>query len=545
MSDPPAPGLGLGTNPADEQAAMARTVTPTVDDHTDDDGPTAATTPSSVGAVARGGALNLVGSVIYGVANFALLVVLNRTLGTRSAGIVLVAIAIFNITSTVAELGCPTGLIRMISRDRAVGRRDRLRATVIVGVVPVAVVSTVLAGALFVVASPLARVLAEGGNTEVVANVLRGMAVFLPFSALHSVLISGTRGFDTMRPQVVVERIGRALTLPLVVAVAVAVGMGPVGVGIAWAATNLVALVFSGRAMQVRVQGALEASGQPALPADRGLARAFWAFTAPRAVGQASEVAVNWIDTVLVGALVSTTAAGIYASGTRYLLPGLYAAEALMQVTGPQISGLLARGHRDEASALLKVVAGWQTAVMWPLYLLTALFPTPLLEVFGPDVVRAKWALVALAVAMLITAPAGPVASVILMSGRSRQAMVNTLALVAVNLGGNLIFVPRYGVTGAGVVWGVTILVAAALPGWQAAHSLRVATLGRPAFVAAALAAATVGLVGGGIRVVVGDDVAGLVLATSLATPVYLAGLWALRSHLHLDALWAGIRRRS
>lgn len=524
---------------------MARTVTPTVDDHADDDGPTTATTPSSVGAVARGGALNLVGSVIYGVANFALLVVLNRTLGTRSAGIVLVAIAIFNITSTVAELGCSTGLIRMISRDRAVGRRDRLQATVIVGVVPVAVVSTVLAGALFVVASPLARVLAEGENTEVVANVLRGMAVFLPFSALHSVLISGTRGFDTMRPQVVVERIGRALTLPLVVAVAVAVGMGPVGVGIAWAATNLVALVFSGRAMQVRVQGALAASGRPALAADRRQARAFWAFTAPRAVGQASEVAVNWIDTVLVAALVSTTAAGIYASGTRYLLPGLYAAEALMQVTGPRISGLLARGHRDEASALLKVVAGWQTAVMWPLYLLIALFPTPLLEVFGPDVVRAKWALVALAVAMLITAPAGPVASVILMSGRSRQAMVNTLALVAVNLGGNLIFVPRYGVTGAGVVWGVTILVAAALPGWQAAHSLRVATLGRPAFVAAALAAVTVGLIGGGIRVVVGDDVAGLALATSLATPVYLAGLWALRSHLHLDALWAGIRRRS
>jgi len=68
MSDSSAPGLGLGTNPADEQAAMARTITPTVDDHADD-GPTAATTPSSVGAVARGGALNLVGSVIFGVAN--------------------------------------------------------------------------------------------------------------------------------------------------------------------------------------------------------------------------------------------------------------------------------------------------------------------------------------------------------------------------------------------------------------------------------------------------------------------------------------------
>ena len=42
-----------------------------------------------------------------------------RVLGTDDAGIVLVAIAIFNIIETVAELGCGTGLVRMLSRDRA------------------------------------------------------------------------------------------------------------------------------------------------------------------------------------------------------------------------------------------------------------------------------------------------------------------------------------------------------------------------------------------------------------------------------------------
>ncbi|MCB0971758.1 MAG: hypothetical protein KDA97_09645, partial [Acidimicrobiales bacterium] len=81
--------------------------------------PTAAGGTAPVGAVARGGALNLVGSLVYGASNFILLVVLNRVLGTASAGIVLVAIALFNIIETVAELGCGTGLVRMLSRDRA------------------------------------------------------------------------------------------------------------------------------------------------------------------------------------------------------------------------------------------------------------------------------------------------------------------------------------------------------------------------------------------------------------------------------------------
>ena len=503
------------------------------------------TAPASVGAVARGGALNMAGSIIYGAANFILLVVLNRVLGTDDAGIVLVAIAIFNIIETVAELGCGTGLVRMLSRDRAMDRQDLLRATVIVAIVPVAVAAVFGAALLWLLAEPLADLLADEGQTQLVADVLRAMALFLPFATLHSVLVSGTRGFNTMIPQTVIERVGRATALPMVVAIAVGLGMGPVGVGACWAATTVVALVFSSRAMAKRVKRATANKDLVPVAPSRAVARDFWAFTAPRAVGQSAEVAVNWVDTVLVGVLVSTTAAGIYASGTRYILPGVYAANALMQVTGPRISGLMSKGDKAEASALIKVVAGWQSAVMWPLYLLTALFPSPLLRVFGPEVVEAKGALVAISVAMLVTAPAGPVASVILMAGRSRQAMFNTLVLVAINIGGNLLFVPSHGITAAGVTWGVTILVAALLPGWQAARSLGVATLGRPAVVAVVVAAGTIGVVGLAARLWLGDDTAGLLLTSSLGVLAYLVGLALVRSQLHLDALWNGIRRRS
>ena len=179
-----------------------------------------------------------------------------------------------------------------------------------------------------------------------------------------------------MIPQTLIERVGRATALPMVVAIAVGLGMGPIGVGACWAATTVVALVFSARAMSTPGQAGHRQQGpRPGRRRRRSIARDFWAFTAPRAVGQSAEVAVSWVDTVLVGVLVSTTAAGIYASGTRYILPGVYAANALMQVTGPRISGLLSKGSKDEASQLLKVVSGWQVAVMWPLYLLTALFP--------------------------------------------------------------------------------------------------------------------------------------------------------------------------
>ena len=151
----------------------------------------------------------------------------------------------------------------------------------------------------------------------------------------------------------------------------------------------------------------------------------------------------------------------------------------------------------------------------------------------------------ALALAMLVTSPLGPSGAVILMAGRSRQAMFNTLIVLTVNIVGNLVFVPRYGITAAGVVWAVTILTTEALTGWQANRSVGVRTIGRPAFTAIAVSAATVGLVGVASRLVLGDDLVGLVVAGSLGGTLYLVGLRTFRTSMHLDAWWSGIRGRS
>jgi O-antigen/teichoic acid export membrane protein len=497
--------------------------------------------PPAAAAVARGGALNLAGALVYGACNFVLLVVLNRGLGIRDAGVVVVGIALFNIAATVTGLGCSTGLIRMISRDRATGHPERLQPTVAVAVVPVAVVSTAVALATWLALDPLTNRFSSDDAARL-GDVVRGMLPFLPAAALHNVVVQATRGFDTMVPQVAIERIGRALALPVVVSLAAAADLGPRGVAACWAATNAVALAFSWVALQRRVRGA-QAAGSPTAPVSRALAREYWAFTAPRAVGQASEVLINWMDTVIVGALLTTTAAGIYASGTRYLLPGLFAAEALMQVTGPRISGLLARHERAEASELVQTVAGWQVATLWPFFILVAAFPSPLLRVFGDEVVAARGALVALAVAMLLASLAGPAASTILMAGRSRQAMTNTLLLVAINLGGNLLFVPDHGIGAAGLVWGVTILVAAALPAWQSHHTVGVTTLGAPAATAAMAAAATLGTSAVIARLALGEDVGGHVAAGSVGGAAYVVALRSVRQTLHLHTLWAGIRR--
>ena len=84
----------------------------------------------------------------------------------------------------------------------------------------------------------------------------------------------------------------------------------------------------------------------------REIGISFWRYAGPRAAGQLSEIMISWLDTVLVGAIISTSAAGIYGAGTRLMLPGLFVGEAVMQVVGPKVSAMLIRSEvRDAGSA--------------------------------------------------------------------------------------------------------------------------------------------------------------------------------------------------
>ena len=207
-------------------------------------GPVApAPTDDHVAAVARGGALNLVGSVVYGGASFVLLALITNGLGAREAGPVVVAIAVFTVLSRFAELGASTGVVRMVSMERALHRTERIAPTILAASVPVLASGAIFAALLVALATPLAHLFGGGGQSAEVARLLRAVAPFLPLASVYTVLVQGSRGFGHVRTLVWVEKIGRAVAMPLLVLLVLRAGGGPVAVTVAWAATYVGALL--------------------------------------------------------------------------------------------------------------------------------------------------------------------------------------------------------------------------------------------------------------------------------------------------------------
>jgi O-antigen/teichoic acid export membrane protein len=491
--------------------------------------------------LARGWLLVLFGLISSSAVGFLFAILIARALGAKEAGVFFAALALFTILSVAAQFGANTGAVRTVARLRALGRGEDVSRTLVAALCPVAAISVVLALALFVLAPEISRLIIRGVDSDAAVPYLRIFAPFLPFAAASAVIVAATRGFGTMVPLVGVEQLGKGASRLLLGLAALAGGLGGAALALAWALPIALACVVAGGALVVLVrrgEATMRPSPRPGLTAE------FWRFTAPRGVASIFQVTLLWLDTILLAALASPHAAGIYTAAARYVTQGAVVIHAVVFVIGPLVSGLLATDERERAQAVYQTATSWLTALSWPIYFTLAAFAPLLLSIFGPEFEAGETALVILALAMLVAMACGPVTVMLVMAGKTSWNLLNAFFALAVNVVLNVALIPRYGMSGAAAAWAASILVANVLPLVQLRRFLGLHPFGAGFATAAVAAAALYGGLGLVFRYAFGAGVAALVVFAALATSGYLAVLWRRRDALQLGVLRQSLDRR-
>jgi O-antigen/teichoic acid export membrane protein len=500
-----------------------------------------------VGWLARAGMLNLATLVVQSLAGFALIIVVTRGLHAHGAGVFFEVVGLFMILANGAEMGADTGLVRAVARSRALGAVADVRRLIGAAVLPVLACGLLVAAATWAVAPWLASVFLHGVDQEDATASIRLLALFVPLQAATIVVLSGTRGFDTMVPYVLVENLGKPLSRLALLVLVLAAGFGASAALTAWAAPIALGFLVAVAAL-ARLLGAAERTARIAAGTARSareLAGEFWRFAAPRGLAGVFQIAAIWLNVLLVGALRSPREAGIYAAVSKLAMIGTLVMEAVRLPFAPQISGLLARGERDRARTVYQVGTSWMVAACWPLYLLFAIFGTVVLQIFGSEFSVGYTALLVLSLAMLLNVGTGSVTVLLLMAGKSSWNVFNTVAALAVNVGLGLLLVPRIGITGAAIGWAAGIAVdnlAALVEVWLL---LRLHPFGRGWGLAAGQAALCFGGFGLAAWLLWGATLASLAAAAVAASAVYLVLIWRARAVLELNVLVEAVRLRA
>ncbi|WP_051392800.1 lipopolysaccharide biosynthesis protein [Glycomyces arizonensis] len=400
---------------------------------------------------ARGGLVNLVGAAVAGGGGLAVTWLVAMALSPSDAGAFFSVTSVFLLAAALARLGTPTGLVYWVARLRQAGREAAIGSVLRIALRPAVAVAVAAAIGLFAAAPMFAR-----------PELVRLVAVFLPASVAMEALLAATRGYRLMGPTVLIDKFGRTLTqLAALGAVVLTGASSALAVTAAWALPYLPAAAAAGWYLWRRRRGASD----PGFP-DRVQARAFWGFTAPRAVAGVAQIGLQRLDIILVAALAGLGAAAVYTVATRFVIVGQLASGAVGHAVQPRAAAAMAAGEALSAKRLYQESTAWIVALTWPVYLTVGLGADYYLRLFGggyaTETARAVvWVLVP---AMMTGAACGVVDSMLSMAGKTSWQLADVAIALAVNVSLNLLLIPSLGVVGAAIAWSAAVVVNNLIP---------------------------------------------------------------------------------
>lgn len=398
--------------------------------------------------MARGASLNIAGMACTKLVLLAITAILSWGLGASAVGRFAQAYALLMVLVALAELPFGNGTARFVAMHRADGDAGALRGAVRLGVGGTVVCAAVLAGLVCGLAPWAAhRVFHDAGLVTPLRLVAGSL---LPF-ALADAALTATVGLSRMRPNAVIKLILQPVVWLGVMVVLMALGAGLTGAMVALVVSSVIAAVLALRALR-RYLG-------PATHSPVYRPRALCMFSLVSGTAWLATLGLVWADTLILGALGSSTEVGVYTVATRAVVLATFVLPASTQAFAPRITDLYERGQTGELQHAYQVVTGWNLTLSLPMFALLVAFPEELLALFGHGYSTAVTVTMVLVAGQLVNAVTGPAGMMLTMSGRPGWGLADNVVTLALNVVLNLALIPAYGIVGAAIAWSVSLSV--------------------------------------------------------------------------------------
>lgn len=390
--------------------------------------------------LAKEAAILLSSGIVSYVGAFALQVLTARTLGDAAYGAWAVAFALANTLATFGLMGADWIILRQGSFYEGTGDVRRLRKTIRLALSLSSLGLGLLALAVFV-ASPL--IATEVLHRDSLTPVIRVVAIMGPIMGLGQVLLFGTQAFKRMRESALIRNILQPAARLAFTAVALLVSATPLAAltGMLCAEIVLAAASFYALNRKISLRGPTQPIEQ------RELIKFALPIWSTKFLGQTR----TQLFPLLLGSLAALTASGAFVASQRVAVAPSAIIATLNTVYTPMGSDLYLQGRRDELKILFQSIGKWSFALGFPLFCLQVSFPEEILSLFGESFRAARTALILLAVATLFNFGTGPVATTLVMIGRSRLALLDHVIVVAVEVALGVWLIPRHGLLGAAI----------------------------------------------------------------------------------------------
>ena len=384
---------------------------------------------------------------------FAVSVLLARLLGPSGYGLYEYCLTIGSLLSIPAGFGLRPLLVREIASDQVNARWHRMRGLMSFGGKLTVAVSLGLTSAAAAVAWGLRGRLSE----EALHTFWLALAV-VPLLAgvrlLRAALAGLRHAVLGQVPEMLLRFGGLVLAVLLFVAIAGAAAVTP---PIAMA-LHVGALAVAVAVGAVLLLGRLPAEARAARPEIH--AKAWLASAMPFMLISGMQIINSRADILMLGALRSSDEVGIYRVAVQMAMLVAFPLQAMGAIVAPEFARLWAQGDRSRLQRLAVWSARLVLALALPAAVLFIASGEQLLSfIFGVAFVAAALPLAALCFGQLVNATAGCVGQLLNATGHERAAAIAVGLAAAVNVCLNAALIPPFGMLGASLATGASMVI--------------------------------------------------------------------------------------
>ena len=414
----------------------------------------------------EGGMALMVGSVLGNGLNYFFMLFLARQLGMEEFGVYALGITLFNTLILLATTGFDSGTVKFTSERLALGDHPAARRMVAAAWSIAAGLGVLASIALAVAASPLASGIY---GKPALASLLLLFAAAIPFAFTTVLLLSSLQAYQTMRYTVLVKYLWEPLGKWGIAGLALLAGWGLAGVVGGFVVTFMASAIFAAVAL-VRVA---RLSTRDVVSAQKNDVRALACYCAPLLAANIFGVVAPRMDIMLLGYWASSQDVGLYlvAFQTAAVLALVLGA---FDVAFAPIMGQ-AWARKDLVTIRESYAAVHRMAAMAtvPLFVGVIVFQDEILSLFGREIGEGGMALMILALGYLLNAMTGSANTVLLMTGRSRTVLLNTVVYGIALVVGTVLLIPQWGILGAAVSASCALIGLNIIRVWQVWQSHR------------------------------------------------------------------------
>jgi len=390
------------------------------------------------------------GSVVTLIISFLLSIVLARWLGASDLGLYRMVITIQGIGALITTFGIPVAIIKYVAEYKS--DRNKLTQTLFSGLI-----SSVIFGiGIMILIYILSETLASVFKMPELAHLLKILSLVFPLTSIIETLLDFLNGIRMIKKFASLMILRQALMI-LFIVVLVKLGYGIEGavwgIVLSVAGACLIGIFLSKHFLSINPYRFFHN------------AKKLISFGSKVFGANALALILTQADIILLGYFLTTKDVGYYSIAVTLSNFFLLVPRAMLRITYPATSEYWSQGNHQKLQTMIDKSIKYSACILLPAGLGAGFFCNDIISIlFGKEFIYAASPFYVLLVARVIHGSIElPIGGSLSGIGRPDLPLKIDVVSATINIGLNILLIPRYGILGAAIATGISLMLAATL----------------------------------------------------------------------------------